>query len=69
MTKIFRSLIGMTFMIGLFLTFEALIENHAPELGLMTSSAVGFVYIILLMGVIIISKSTIDLLRTCKIYK
>ncbi len=67
MTKIFKSLIGMTFMIGLFLTFEALIQFHAPELGLMASLARGFVCVILLMGVVIISKSTIDLLATCRI--
>jgi hypothetical protein len=64
MTKIFKSLIGMTFMIGLFLTFEALIQFHAPELGLMTSMVRGFVCVILLMGFIIISKSAIDLLTT-----
>lgn len=69
MTKIFRSLIGMTLMVGLFLTFEALIENHVPELELIASSARGFVYIILLMGVIVISKSTIELLRSDKVYK
>jgi hypothetical protein len=64
MTKIFKSLIGMTFMIGLFLTFEALIQFHAPELGLMASLVRGFVSVILLMGFIIISKSAIDLLTT-----
>jgi len=67
MTKIFKSLIGMTFMIGLFLTFEALIQFHAPELGLMASLVRGFVCVIMLMGVVIISKSTIDLLATCRI--
>ncbi len=67
MTKIFKSLIGMTFMIGLFLTFEVLIQFHAPELGLMASPVRGFVSVILLMGVVIISKSTIDLLHTCRI--
>jgi len=67
MTKIFKSLIGMTFMIGLFLTFEALIQFHAPELGLMASLVRGFVYVILLMGLVIISKSTIDLLSTCRL--
>ena len=41
----------MTFMIGLFLTFEALIENHVPELGLMASSVQGFVYVILFVSI------------------
>ena len=69
MTEIFKSLIGMTFMIGLFLVFEALIQFHAPELGLIASTARGFVYVILLMGLVIISKSSFDLLQTARFRK
>ncbi len=69
MTEIFKSLIGMTFMIGLFLILETLIQFHAPELDLIASTARGFVYIIFLMGIVIISKSSIDLLRTSNFKK
>lgn len=69
MTEIFKSLIGMTFTIGLFLVFEALIQFHAPELGLIASIARGFVGIILLMGIVIISKSSFDLLQTARTRK
>ena len=69
MTEIFKSLIGMTFIIGLFLIFEALIQFHAPELGLIASTARGFVCVILLMGLVIISKSSIDLLKISRLRK
>ena len=69
MTEIFKSLIGMTFIIGLFLVFEALIQFHAPELGLIASVARGFVCVILLMGIVIISKSSFDLLQTTRLRK
>ena len=59
----------MTFIVGLFLVFEALIQFHAPELSLMTSIARGFVFVILLMGIVIISKSSIDLLRSAPLKK
>ena len=46
MTEIFKSLIGMTFIVGLFLVFEALIQFHVPDLGLIASFVRGFVYVI-----------------------
>lgn len=67
MTEIFKSLIGMTFIVGLFLVFEALVQFHAPDLGVITSFARGFVYIILLMGIVIISKSSVDLVKTSRL--
>jgi len=69
MTEIFKSIIGMTFIVGLFLVFEALIQFHVPDLGLIASFARGFVYVILFMGLIIISKSSIDLLKTSRLRK
>ena len=69
MTEIFKSLIGMTFIVGLFLVFEVLVQFHAPDLGVITSFARGFVYIILLMGIVIISKSSVDLVRTSRLRK
>ncbi|MGI9531884.1 hypothetical protein [Lutimonas sp.] len=69
MKQIFITLIGMTFMMGLFLTFEALIASHAPELELMTSVVKGFAGLILLMGGVIISKSAFELVQTCLIKK
>ena len=50
MTEIFKSLIGMTFIVGLFLVFEALIQFHVPDLGLIASFVRGFVYVILFMA-------------------
>lgn len=67
MKQIFMTLIGMTFVMGLFLTFEALIASHAPELELMSSAVKGFVGLILLMGGVIIFKSTAELIQTCLI--
>ena len=69
MKEIFKSLIGMTFIIGLFLVFEALIQFHAPELNLITSIARGLVGVILLMGIVIISKSSFDLLQIARLKK
>lgn len=69
MTEIFKSLTGMTFIISLFLVFEVLIQFHAPELGLIVSAARGFVCLILLMGIVIISKSSFDLLQTARLRK
>ncbi len=67
MKHIFMTLIGMTFVMGLFFTFQALIASHAPELVLLTSAVKGFVALILLMGVVIISKSTFELVQICMI--
>lgn len=69
MKEIFKSLIGMTFVIGLFLLFEALIQFHAPELNLITSIARGFVLVIFIMGIVIISKSSIDLFQSARLRK
>lgn len=63
MKVIFRSIIGMTVIIGLFMVFGALIKFITPELEPITSAVKGYVFITLLMGIVIISKSGIDLFR------
>lgn len=61
MKAIFRSIVGMTLISGLFMIFGALIQFFAPQLGPLMSIVKGFVFITLLMGVIIISRSSIEL--------
>ena len=61
MKTIFTSIIGMTTITGLFMLFGALIQFVTPELEPITSAVKGFVFITLLMGIVIISKSGIDL--------
>ncbi len=63
MKAIFRSIIGMTVIIGLFMLFGALIKFITPELEPITSAVKGYVFITLLMGIVIISKSGIELFR------
>ena len=61
MKAIFRSIIGMTAIIGLFMVFGALIKFITPELEPITSAVKGYVFITLLMGIVIISKSGIEI--------
>jgi len=61
MKEIFKSITGMILITGLFLIFGALIQVLVPELAPIISAVKGFVFIILLMGLVIISKSFIDL--------
>ena len=63
MKTIFKSIVGMTLIIGLFMVFAALIKFSAPELELISSAVRGYVFITLLMGIVIISKSGIELFR------
>lgn len=69
MKQIFMTLIGMTFIIALFLTFQALIISHAPGLEQITSVAKGFVGLILIMGGVIIFKTAFELVQICLIKK
>jgi hypothetical protein len=64
MKTIFRSIVGMTLIIGLFMVFAALIKFSIPELALISSAVRGYVFIILLMGIVIVSKSGIELFCT-----
>ena len=57
MKEIFRGIIGMTITIGLFFVFNTLIQSYAPDLVLLASAVKGFLYITLLMGLIIVTKS------------
>jgi hypothetical protein len=63
MKEIFKVLVGMTVIIGLFLVFNTITQFNAPELGLLASGVKGFVYVTLFMGVVIISKSSIELVK------
>lgn len=67
MKAIFRSIVGMTLISGLFMIVGALIQFFAPELEPLTSALKGFVFITLLMGVVIISKSSIDLIQKSRL--
>jgi hypothetical protein len=64
MKEIFKSLIGMTLITGIYFVFNTLIDYHVPELGPMTSIARGFVFTTLILGTVVISKHTIELIRT-----
>lgn len=61
MKEIFKGLVGMTVITGLFLVFNAVTQFNAPWLGLLTSAVKGFVYVTLTMGILIIAKSGIGL--------
>ena len=61
MKTIFKSIVGMTFITGLFMVVGALIKFITPELEPITSAVKGYVFITLLMGIVIISKSGIEL--------
>lgn len=59
MKTIFKSIIGMTLITGLFMVFEALTQFVTPQLEPIGSAVKGFVCITLLMGILIISASGI----------
>ncbi len=59
MKTIFKSITGMTLIIGLFMVFEVLTQFVTPQLEPIGSAVKGFVYITLLMGILIISTSGI----------
>ena len=60
MKEIFKGLIGMTVIIGLFLVFNTFTQFIAPDLGLMGSTVKGFLYVTLIMGVLIIECPRIE---------
>lgn len=67
MKAIFRSIVGMTLIMGLFMIVGALIQFFAPELSPLKSAIKGFVFVTLLMGVVIISKSSIELVHKSRL--
>jgi len=62
MKAIFKSIAGMILITTLFMVFGALIELYIPEFEPIATMVKGFVFIILLMGITIISKSSIELI-------
>jgi hypothetical protein len=62
MKAIFKSIAGMIFITTLFMVFGASIQFYVPELEPIATVVKGFVFIILLMGIAIISKSSIELI-------
>jgi len=67
MKEIFKSIVGMTFIIAMFMLFGAMIEIDVPELKPLIPVVKGFVFVTLLMGLIIISKSAIELIHKSRL--
>lgn len=66
MKKIFGSITGMLLVVVIYLIFSALVSLMAQELMPIVSIVKGIVFVTLLMGVIIISRSVFQLLkRSC----
>lgn len=59
MKAIFKSIAGMILITALFMFFGVFIQLYVPELEPIALLAKGFVFIILLMGIAIILKSSI----------
>jgi len=60
MKAIFKSIVGMIFITTLFMVFGVFIQLYVPELEPITTVVKGFLFIILLMGIAIILKSSIE---------
>lgn len=67
MKEIFKSIVGMTLITALFMLFGAIIEFYAPELLPLFPVVKGFVFVTLMMGLIIISKSGIELIQKSRL--
>lgn len=63
MKEIFKSIIGIAFLVGMVQIFNSFIEIYAVDLKFMTSILNGLVFVIILMGVIIGVKSGTKLLK------
>jgi len=64
MKTIFKSILGMFVMTILFMVLGVLIQLYVPELEPVITILKGFFTIILVMGFVIISKATIDLVTS-----
>ena len=64
MKTIFKSILGMFVMTILFMVLGVLIQLYVPELEPVITIFKGFFTIILVMGFVIISKATIDLVTS-----
>jgi len=60
MKAIFKSIAGMIFISTLFMVFGVFIQLYVPELEPIATVVKGLVFIILLMGIAIILKSSIE---------
>jgi hypothetical protein len=65
MKEIFGSITGMLIVAVIYLIFSALISLRVQELIPIFSFIKGFVFITLLMGIVIFSRSAIQLLKSC----
>lgn len=63
MKEIFKSVIGVTFFVGLVQIFSSFIEVYAMDLEFLTSILNGLVFVIILMGAIISIKSGSEMLK------
>ena len=64
MKTIFKSILGMFVMTILFMVLGVLIQLYVPELEPVITILKGFLTIILVMGLVIISKATFDLVTS-----
>lgn len=62
MKTIFKSLLGIMVITTLFMMIGILIQLYIPELEPIINIFQGFLFIILLMGFVIISKATFELI-------
>lgn len=63
MKAIFKSILGITFFVGLVQIFNSFIGLYATDLEFMTSTLNGLVFVIIIMGCIISIKSGRELLK------
>ena len=61
MKEIFKSIIGMIFIITLFLVVEIVVHQFVPELIPLVSILKGIALVTMLLGISIISKAVFDL--------
>lgn len=62
MKEIFKSILGITFFVGLVQIFNSFVEVYAQDLAFMTSILNGMVFIIVIMGFVIGLKSSMEML-------
>jgi hypothetical protein len=63
MKEIFKSIIGITFFVGLVQIFNSFIEMYAVDLKFLASVFNGLVFVLILMGIMISIKSGFELLK------
>lgn len=63
MKEIFKSIIGITFFVGLVQIFNSFIEMYAVDLKFLASVFNGLVFVLILMGIMISIKSGFELMK------